>query len=112
MNGSSLLSESGKNHFAYLLCQLYCEGVYHVLIRKKYTECGGLLLQRYIRVLNDLLIDLLGDDIIGCIELKKLQLFSYIVSTPKDILDISSLCTNSAIELSPEEQNTLLSLRI
>ena len=112
LNGSSLLSESGKNHLACLLCQLYCDGVYGVLLRKKYTECGGLLLKRYIRVLNDILIDLLGDVIVSCYELKKLQLFSYIVSTPKDVLDITALCTNSAIELSQEEQNTILSLRI
>lgn len=108
---SSLLTESGKKHLSAVLVKVYCQAIQSILILKKFTECGGLLLKHRIRGLQDALINSFGDEVIGYMELKKLQLFSYIVSIPKDVLDVSALCTNAGMELSEKEKTEILSLR-
>lgn len=109
---SSLLTDKGKIRICSCFTHIYLETVETILLNQCYTECGGLLLKRWVSQLQEELIRCFGDEGVLCMELRKLQLFSYIVSVPRDVSDVSAFCEKAAVQLSSEEVDTILKLRV
>lgn len=97
------------------VCGTYCRQVEAVLRGGRFTECGGLWLKKTVRVLGEELVRVLGDEVYGLLELRRLQVFAVLVSLPVDVLDVSSVsgvCQSAQVELSEEEVQAILSLRV
>lgn len=97
------------------VCDAYCRQVEAVLRGGRFTECGGLWLKKAVRVLGEELVRVLGDEVYGILELRRLQVFAVLVSLPVDVLDASSVsgvCQSAQVELSEEEVQAILSLRV
>ena len=82
------------------------------LLKKKFTECGGLLLKRLVRSLQEELVNELSDEVMGCSELHRLLLFSILTSVPIETTDVSEIIKTSQVPISQDECNTILDLRI
>lgn len=93
-------------------CALYCDAVIECLKQKRFTECGGLWLKKVVREAQEVLVKVLGDEMYGLLEMRKLRLFAILVSLPIDVLDVSSVCASAQIELPEEELSCILSLRV
>ena len=109
---SSLMTDLGQSEINRFLLTMYCEETQNILMRKRFTECGGLMLKQVVNTLKEEIVDLFGDEMLSIAEMRKLQLFSYLLSIPKDVVDVSAVCSNVHITLDKEELNTILSLRI
>ena len=109
---SSLLTDKGKMRICACFTQVYLEAVESILLGQCFTECGGLLLKRWVSELQEELIRCFGDEGVLCVELRKLQLFSYIVSVPRDVSDVSALCEKASVQLTTEEIDRILALRL
>lgn len=97
------------------VCAAYCQRVEAVLRGGRFTECGGLWLKKAVRAMEEELVRVLGDEVFGRLELRRLQVFAVLVSLPADVLDASSVagvCQSAQVELSEEEVQSILSLRV
>lgn len=97
------------------VCAAYCRRVEAVLHGGRFTECGGLWLKKAVRAMEEELVRVLGDEVFGRLELRRLQVFAVLVSLPADVLDASSVagvCQSAQVELSEEEVQSILSLRV
>lgn len=76
------------------------------MLQKRFTECGGMLIRRLVRVLVDYLKSY------SCEDLKKVELMSLLVSVPIGVVDVDAICQNAQIQLLPEQVQAILRLRI
>lgn len=95
-----------------MVAEEYCRSVEEVLCQKRFTECGGLLLKRLVRLLQDELVGILGDEVMGCESLNRLLLFSVLVSVPIDTENVEELVKMAHVAMTREEYQSLLGLRI
>lgn len=109
---SSLLTDGGKARMCTLLSQSYIRSVEALLKEQKYTECGGLWLKRWVSRLQEEFSTYLGDESAMSLDMRKLQLFSYIMSVPRDVSDVNALCESAQIHLSKEELQEMSLLRL
>ena len=72
----------------------------------RFTECGGLLVRRLVRLIADTMGSVL------CDELKTIELMSILVSVPINVVDMDAICENARVQLPPEQVQAILRLRI
>lgn len=107
-----ITTDEGKKRINQIVAEEYCRSVEEVLKQKRFTECGGLLLKRLVRLLQDELVGILGDEVMGCEQLNRLLLFSVLVSVPIDTENVEELVKMSHVSMTKEEYQSLLGLRI
>lgn len=72
------------------------------MLQNRFTECGGLLVRRLVRVL----MDAMGST--SCDELKTIELMSILVSVPINVVDVDAICQNARVQLPPEQVQAIL----
>lgn len=107
-----LSTDEAKLEMSMMIAEEYCRMVEEELLKKKFTECGGLLLKRLVRSLQEELVNELSDEVMGCSELHRLLLFSILTSAPIETTDVSEIIKTSQVPISQDECNTILDLRI
>lgn len=85
---------------------IICNQWMQEMLQNRFTECGGLLVRRLVRVL----MDAMGST--SCDELKTIELMSILVSVPINVVDVDAICQNARVQLPPEQVQAILRLRI
>ena len=107
-----ITTDEGKKRINQIIAEEYCRSVEEVLKQKRFTECGGLLLKRLVRLLQEELVEILGDEVMGCEPLNRLLLFSVLVSVPIDTENVDELVKMAHVSMTRDEYRELLGLRI
>ena len=109
-----ITTDEGKKRINQIVAEEYCRSVEEVLKQKRFTECGGLLLKRLVRHLQEELVEILGDEVMGCEPLNRLLLFSVLVSVPIDTENVDELVkmAHGHVSMTRDEYKELLGLRI
>ena len=92
----SLSSELAAKTVRSMVGRIVCEQWVVEFEQLRFTECGGMLMRRLMRVLATMLDE-------RCEALQRLEWMSLLVSVPVGVADVDSILKNTGCTLSPEE---------